>query len=176
MVTAQNLPQQFAQGRLYQNWDHLIITHVIFTAPIPLTSFALEIERLAVITIVRRDNVMERAYRTIIRSAIIGARGCIACSAPYFSDFLSLSVAFSNCTLIFVLPVLCYARLQGWRHLRWYELAWCALIVAISIVSVITGSIDALKALRVTLRIRINKMTLASFFNKTKLECACSRV
>ncbi|KAF9383318.1 hypothetical protein CPC16_008969 [Podila verticillata] len=57
-----------------------------FTAPIPLSSFALEIERLTDITIIRRGNVI---YRTIIRSAIIEACGCIGCSVPYFSDFLS---------------------------------------------------------------------------------------
>ncbi|KAI9237942.1 MAG: hypothetical protein BYD32DRAFT_461119 [Podila humilis] len=93
-------------GRLHRSWNQFIISHVIFTAPIPLSSFALEIERLTDITIIRRGNVI---YRTIIRSAIIEACG--------------------------------YAKLLGWRHLIWYELAWCALIVALSIVNAIIESI-----------------------------------
>ncbi|KAF9097325.1 hypothetical protein BGX23_009173 [Mortierella sp. AD031] len=104
-----------------------IIVHVLFTAPIPLTSLALEIERLVDITVDCRGMVMERVYRTILRIIIIGVCGCIACTVPYFGDFLSL---------------------LGWRHLRWYELIWCVLIVIIGIVSAIIGSIDAIKALR----------------------------
>lgn len=91
----------------------VIIIHVIFTAPIPLTSFALETVRLADITVVRRGNVIERVYRTILRSAIIGACGCIACTVPYFGDLLSLLGALSNCTLIFVLPVLVLCQVAG---------------------------------------------------------------
>ncbi|KAG0257005.1 hypothetical protein DFQ27_005359 [Actinomortierella ambigua] len=53
-----------------------IIFHVLFTAPIPLTSFALELERLADITVRRRGKVMERVYRSILRVVIIGS----ACS------------------------------------------------------------------------------------------------
>ncbi|KAF9186791.1 hypothetical protein BGZ49_004146 [Haplosporangium sp. Z 27] len=59
-----------------------IIIHVILTAPIPLTSFALEIERLADITVNRRGLIMERVYRTFLRIAIIGICGCIACTVP----------------------------------------------------------------------------------------------
>ncbi|KAF9347688.1 hypothetical protein BGX26_000850 [Mortierella sp. AD094] len=88
----------------------VIIIHVIFTAPIPLTSFALEIERMADITVDHRGKIMERVYRTILCLITIG--------------------------------------LIGWRHLKWYELIWCAFIVIVGVLSAIIGSIDAIKALK----------------------------
>ncbi|KAF9914875.1 hypothetical protein BX616_007391 [Lobosporangium transversale] len=126
----------------------VIIIHVILAAPILLTSFALEFERLFDITVARRGKIMERVYRTITRLIVVGFCGIIACTVPYFGHFLSLLGALGNCTLIFVLPILCYFKLIGWRHLKWYELAWCALIVLIGVISAIIGSIDAIKALK----------------------------
>ncbi|KAF9349057.1 hypothetical protein BGX34_002091 [Mortierella sp. NVP85] len=126
----------------------VIIVHVILAAPILLTSFALEFERLVDITVARRGKVMERVYRTLVRLIIVGVCGGIACTVPYFGDFLSLLGALGNCTLIFVLPILCYFKLIGWKQLKWYELLWCAIIVVIGVISAVIGSIDAIKALR----------------------------
>ncbi|GJJ74113.1 solute carrier family 32 (vesicular inhibitory amino acid transporter) [Entomortierella parvispora] len=125
----------------------VIIVHVILAAPILLTSFALEFERLCDITVARRGKVMERVYRTLVRLVIIGFCGGIACTVPFFGDFLSLLGALGNCTLIFVLPILCYFKLIGWRQMKWYELVWCAIIVIIGVLSAVIGSIDAIKAL-----------------------------
>ncbi|KAF8947382.1 hypothetical protein BGZ47_009350 [Haplosporangium gracile] len=126
----------------------VIIIHVLLTAPLLLTSFALELERLANITVSSRGLVMERVYRTVLQFVLVGVCACIACTVPYFGDFLSLLGALSNCTLIFVLPVVFYAKLVGWRQMGWFELIWCAIIVAIGVVSAIIGSIDAIQALR----------------------------
>ncbi|KAF8937353.1 hypothetical protein BGZ58_002848 [Dissophora ornata] len=127
----------------------VIIVHVILAAPILLTSFALEFERLVDVTVARRGKVMERVYRSIIRLAVVGVCGGIACTVPYFGDFLSLLGALGNCTLIFILPILCYFKLIGWRQMKWYELVWCAIIVIIGAISAVIGSIDAIKALKV---------------------------
>jgi len=127
----------------------VIIIHVILASPILLTSFALEFERLVDITVARRGKVMERVYRSLLRLAIVAVCGGIACTVPYFGDFLSLLGALGNCTLIFVLPILCYFKLIGWRQMKWYELVWCAIIVIIGVVSAVIGSIDAIKALRI---------------------------
>ncbi|KAF9156362.1 hypothetical protein BG015_005806 [Linnemannia schmuckeri] len=126
----------------------VIIVHVLLTAPLLLTSFALEIERLANITVSSRGQVMERVYRTVLRLVIVGVCACIACTVPYFGDFLSLLGALSNCTLIFVLPVVFYAKLVGWRQMGWLELIWCMIIIVIGVVSAIIGSIDAIQALK----------------------------
>ncbi|KAF9281073.1 hypothetical protein BGZ74_002456 [Mortierella antarctica] len=128
----------------------VIIIHVILAAPILLTSFALEFERLFDISVARRGAVMERVYRTISRLAIVGVCGAIACVVPFFGDFLSLLGAMGNCSLIFVMPVVFYFKLIGWRQLKAYELVWCAIIVIIGVVSAIIGSIDAVKALKVS--------------------------
>ncbi|KAF9952342.1 hypothetical protein BGZ72_006344 [Mortierella alpina] len=128
----------------------LIIIHVILAAPILLTSFALEFERLVDVTVARRGVFMERAYRSGIRLAIVGVCGGIACTVPYFGDFLSLLGALGNCTLIFVLPILCYFKLIGWKQMKAYELVWCAIIVIIGVISAVIGSIDAIKALKVS--------------------------
>ncbi|KAF9108972.1 hypothetical protein BGX27_008174 [Mortierella sp. AM989] len=124
-----------------------IITHVILAAPILLTSFALELERLTGITAHHHGKALERTYRTLLRLAIIGVCGTIACTVPYFGDFLSLLAALANCTITFVLPILCYFKLVGWKHLKRYELIWCATIVVCGIISAVVGSIDAIKAL-----------------------------
>lgn len=135
----------------------VIIIHVILAAPILLTSFALEFERLTDITVARRGKKMEWVYRTLSRLVVIGFCGGIACIVPYFGDFLSLLGALGNCTLIFVLPILCYFKLIGWRQMKWYELVWCAIIVIIGVVSAIIGSIDAIKALRIDFLNDVNK-------------------
>ncbi|KAF9133563.1 hypothetical protein BG015_003530 [Linnemannia schmuckeri] len=125
-----------------------IIIHVILAAPILLTSFALEFERLVDVTVARRGKVMERVYRSIIRLVVVGVCGGIACTVPFFGDFLSLLGALGNCSLIFVLPIIFYFKLIGWRQMKFYELGWCALIVIIGVISAVIGSIDAIKALR----------------------------
>jgi len=135
----------------------LIIIHVILAAPILLTSFALEFERLVDVTVARRGVVMERVYRSIIRLAIVGVCGAIACTVPYFGEFLSLLGALGNCTLIFVLPILCYFKLVGWRQMKPYELVWCAIIVIIGVISAVIGSVDAIKALKVAFDKDANK-------------------
>ncbi|KAG0244277.1 transmembrane amino acid transporter protein-domain-containing protein [Mortierella sp. GBAus27b] len=135
----------------------VIIIHVILAAPILLTSFALEFERLVGVTVALRGKTMERVYRTIIRLVIMGVCGGIACTVPYFDNFLSLLGALGNCTLIFVLPIACYFKLIGWRHLKFYELIWCAIIVIIGVISAVIGSIEAIKALRDSFQNDANK-------------------
>ncbi|KAF9387805.1 hypothetical protein CPB97_002038 [Podila verticillata] len=125
----------------------VIIIHVILAAPILLTSFALEFERLTDITIARRGKVMERVWRTVSRLVIVAFCGAIACVVPYFDAFLSLLGALGNCSLIFVMPIIFYFKLIGWRQMKWYELVWCAIIVLIGVISAVIGSIDAVKEL-----------------------------
>ncbi|KAF9350106.1 hypothetical protein BGX26_011673 [Mortierella sp. AD094] len=126
----------------------VIIAHVILAAPILLTAFALEVERQIGITVRLRGKAMERAYRTLFRLFVVGVCGAIACTVPYFGDFLSLLGALGNCTLIYVLPIICYFKLIGWRQMRWYELVWCTFTVVIGVLSATIGSIDAIKALK----------------------------
>ncbi|KAF9130621.1 hypothetical protein BGW39_002851 [Mortierella sp. 14UC] len=127
----------------------VIIIHVLFTAPIPLTSLALEIERLFAITIEFRGATTERFLRTLLRLTIIAVCGTIACTVPYFGDFLALLGALSNCTLAFVLPVACYVKLVGWRAgMKWGEVVWCFGVLVVGVVGAVVGSFDAVRALK----------------------------
>ncbi|KAF9199534.1 hypothetical protein BGZ49_010320 [Haplosporangium sp. Z 27] len=124
-----------------------IVAHVLLAAPVLMTSFALEVERVMDITVTKYGVFKERVYRTIIRLVIMGVVGGIACLVPYFDSFLSLLGALGNCMLIYVLPIGFYWRLIGWRQMRWYELVWCVIILIIGLLGCVIGSIDAIKAL-----------------------------
>ncbi|KAG0088172.1 hypothetical protein BGZ93_001618 [Podila epicladia] len=126
----------------------MIIAHVLLAAPVLMTSFALELERVMGITVEKMGVFKERVCRTVLRLMIMGVVGGIACLVPFFSSFLSLLGALGNCSLIFILPIMFYFKLFGWRHVKWYEMLWCAVTVAIGLVSAVIGSIDAIKELK----------------------------
>ncbi|KAF9097797.1 hypothetical protein BGX23_007893 [Mortierella sp. AD031] len=125
----------------------MIIAHVLLAAPVLMTAFALEIERIFSITIERRGRLGERIYRTIVRLGVMGIVGGIACLVPFFDSFLSLLGAFGNCMLIYVMPIGFYWKLIGWRTMKWYELVWCGIVLVIGLLGCVIGSIDAIKAL-----------------------------
>ncbi|KAI8363690.1 transmembrane amino acid transporter protein-domain-containing protein [Mortierella sp. GBAus27b] len=124
-----------------------IVAHVLLAAPVMMTSFALEVERVLNVTVESRGYFMERLWRTLIRLTIVGVVGGIACLVPFFDSLLSLLGALGNCMLIYVMPITFYWRLIGWRQMRWYELIWCSIILIIGLLSCVIGSIDAIKSL-----------------------------
>ncbi|ORZ19512.1 transmembrane amino acid transporter protein-domain-containing protein [Absidia repens] len=127
----------------------LMTIHVITAAPILVTSFSLDCEEMANISVERFGKWGEFAIRACLRIAIMVFVGVIAVVVPNFSALMSLIGAFANCLLIFVFPVCFYFRLTGIRNKPFYELAWCALIVLLGLVGLIFGSwsaIDDLKA------------------------------
>ncbi|KAF9210334.1 hypothetical protein BGZ59_009588 [Podila verticillata] len=126
----------------------MIIAHVLLAAPVLMTSFALEVERVLGVTIEKMGRIRERMFRTLIRLIIMGVVGGIASLVPYFDAFLSLLGAFGNCMLIYVMPIAFYVKLFGWRSMKWYELIWCAIILVIGLLSCVIGSIDAIKVLK----------------------------
>ncbi|KAF9320789.1 hypothetical protein BG003_004776 [Podila horticola] len=126
----------------------MIICHVLLAAPVLMTSFALEVERVLGVTIEKMGRVRERMFRTVIRLVIMGVVGGIASLVPYFDSFLSLLGAFGNCMLIYVMPIAFYMKLFGWRSMKWYEIIWCAVILVIGLLSCVIGSIDAIKSLK----------------------------
>ncbi|RKP07202.1 transmembrane amino acid transporter protein-domain-containing protein [Thamnocephalis sphaerospora] len=125
----------------------LITIHVILAAPILLTSFALDVERSWGIEVKRLGRAKEFIYRAAVRATTVTALTVIAMVVPFFGDFMSLLGAFANCMVVFVLPVVCYLRLFGWRSVRVVELAWCTLVIAVGLFGCVLGAIDAIKAL-----------------------------
>ena len=121
--------------------------HVVLAIPIYTTSFSLEFERYASLTDERIGRFKAWLARAIIRTITMGILVILAIFIPYFDDFMGLIGALSNCGLVFLLPVLCYLKLTGFRNKPWWELAFCALTLLMGIVGCVFGTIDAIKAL-----------------------------
>ncbi|KAG9305233.1 hypothetical protein G9A89_001495 [Geosiphon pyriformis] len=80
----------------------LITIHVLLTIPILLTSLSLDIEEYTGINALKLGENREFIARTILRTSLMMAAVCIAITAPYFSDVMTLLGAI--CTgLLFVL-------------------------------------------------------------------------
>jgi amino acid permease len=109
--------------------------HVVVAVPIYTTTFSLETQAW-LRTEERFGPFGAWAARAAIRTAIMVIVVILAVYIPYFGDFMSLIGALTNCGLVFLLPVLCYLRLTGWRNKPYYELAWCALILLLGVVSI----------------------------------------
>ncbi|CAO3611708.1 unnamed protein product [Cunninghamella blakesleeana] len=125
----------------------LMTIHVIMASPILLTSFSLDCEEMANVTVERFGKFGEFAIRATFRIIIMVVVGAIACSVPLFSALMSLIGAFANCLLIFVFPVAFYFKLTGIRNKPFYELIWCGLIVLLGLVGLIFGSKSAIEDL-----------------------------
>ncbi|CAO3639904.1 unnamed protein product [Cunninghamella echinulata] len=122
----------------------LMTVNILVSSPILLTSFSLDCEEMANVTVERFGKWGEFGIRAVFRIIIMVVVGVIACSVPLFSALMSLIGAFANCLLIFVFPVAFYLKLTGFRNKPIYELVWCGLIVVLGIVGLIFGSRSAI--------------------------------
>ncbi|KAI8145467.1 transmembrane amino acid transporter protein-domain-containing protein [Fennellomyces sp. T-0311] len=125
----------------------LITVNVTVSAPIFLMSFTLECEEMMNITVERWGRAKEFIFRASFRVLIIVFCGVIGCVVPYFDLLMALFGAFGYCTTIFIIPVLCYWRLTGFRNKPFYEIAWCLLILLFGIVGLVFGSWFAIEDL-----------------------------
>ncbi|KAI9315215.1 transmembrane amino acid transporter protein-domain-containing protein [Dichotomocladium elegans] len=121
--------------------------HVILAIPIFTTSFSLEFEQFSRVNEARLGKMGAWLGRAIIRTVTMVILVILAVFVPFFSDFMSLIGALGNCGLVFMLPILCYLKLTGWRNKKYYELVFCAFTVFLGIIGCIFGTIDAIKAL-----------------------------
>ncbi|KAI9485341.1 MAG: transmembrane amino acid transporter protein-domain-containing protein [Benjaminiella poitrasii] len=129
--------------------SEIIITiHIILAAPILMTSFALDLEKLFGISSFHHSRFMEIMLRLLLRMTMVVIITVIAIFVPFFGDFMSLLGAFSNCALILIFPILFYLKLTGVRNKRWYELVLCFFVVLLGIVGLIFGTISAIEALK----------------------------
>ncbi|CAO3611726.1 unnamed protein product [Cunninghamella blakesleeana] len=122
----------------------IITLHVLFAAPILLTSLSLDLEKLFRITSFHHSKYIELVLRMILRVVMVVVVAVIAIYVPFFGDFLSLLGAFSNCALVLIFPVAFYLKLTGVRNKPWYELIVCFLIVLLGVVGLIFGSKSAI--------------------------------
>ena len=69
----------FPEGVLSKVATIMIVAHVLLAAPLLMTSFSLEVERLLNISVEKMGVAKERIYRTIVRLIVMGVVGGIAC-------------------------------------------------------------------------------------------------
>ncbi|KAJ2403066.1 hypothetical protein GGI23_000251 [Coemansia sp. RSA 2559] len=125
----------------------MITIHVIIAAPILMLTFYLEVEKLLNITPERLGKTREFVIRLAYRSAVFVAVCGISVAIPYFSDFLSLISSLACVAIFAIIPIACYLKLYGHRVAPWYEKIWMFVVLAISGVACVWGSIDAIKSL-----------------------------
>ncbi|KAK9765047.1 hypothetical protein K7432_006932 [Basidiobolus ranarum] len=126
----------------------LITIHVLLASPLFLFGFVNEIEHNFRINEERLSKVSYYSIRTAIRVLTILFVGVIAVIVPFFGDFMSLIGALSECMTVFVLPVVCYLKLYGWRRCNIPQLIWFALTIVVGTIGCIWGSIDAVITLK----------------------------
>lgn len=125
----------------------IITIHLILATPILLTSFALDVEKMLKINPEHRSFFVEWGMRFIFRGTLIVAVAVIAIFVPFFGDFMSLLGAFSNCAIVFILPVVFYYKLTGIRGKPWWDYILAFLTLLLGIVGLIFGTISAIEAL-----------------------------
>ncbi|KAG0167512.1 hypothetical protein DFQ28_004182 [Apophysomyces sp. BC1034] len=126
----------------------IMTVHVILAAPILMTSFALDLEKLFGITTFNHSRFVEYVLRFGVRGTILVVTTVIAIFVPFFGDFMALLGAFSNCALVFIFPVVFYYKLTGFRNKPFYELILGFFVILMGIVGLIFGTKSAIEALR----------------------------
>ncbi|KAI8075204.1 transmembrane amino acid transporter protein-domain-containing protein [Gongronella butleri] len=139
---------------IYNNLPHnaayvvavvLITIHVLMAAPLLATSLSLDLEEMLGFN--RHSKVKETCLRITLRVFLLGLILILAIFLPYFGLLMQLIGSFSNCVLIFVLPILTYLKLTGVRNKPIYELAFMGLTVLLGMVGLIFGTKDAIEGL-----------------------------
>ncbi|KAG2226911.1 hypothetical protein INT45_010190 [Circinella minor] len=125
----------------------LITIAVTASIYVYLLSLTLECEEMMGITVERRGRVKEFVLRAVLRSFIVFLSGVVGCTVPYFDLLMSLLGAFACSTTIFIIPVVCYWRLSGFRSKPIYELAWGILIIIFGSFGLIFGTWFAMEDL-----------------------------
>ncbi|KAI9488623.1 transmembrane amino acid transporter protein-domain-containing protein [Zychaea mexicana] len=125
----------------------LMTVNVTVSAPIFLMSFTLECESMLNITVERWGRVREFIFRAAFRALTIVFCCVIGCVVPYFDLLMALFGAFGYCTTIFIIPIVCYWRLTGFKSKPIYELAWNFLILLFGVVGLVFGSWFAIEDL-----------------------------
>ncbi|CAO3617975.1 unnamed protein product [Mucor hiemalis] len=125
----------------------VMTANVLVSVPLFTTSYSLDIENMANITVERFGKTKEFLIRASFRTLLMTVIGVVACTVPHFGALMSLIGAFGNCTLVLVFPVVFYLKLTGVRNKPIYELVFCALTILLGLVGLIFGTMEAVKEL-----------------------------
>ncbi|KAI8140026.1 transmembrane amino acid transporter protein-domain-containing protein [Fennellomyces sp. T-0311] len=125
----------------------MVTVNITVSAPIFLGSFTLDCEQMMGITVEKMGKKKEFLFRALWRIAIMVFCGIIACTVPHFGPLMTLFGAFGYSTTIFIIPVVCYWKLTGFKNKHPAEIAWGFLTLLMGIVGLIFGTWDAIEAL-----------------------------
>ncbi|KAJ9087098.1 hypothetical protein DSO57_1036677 [Entomophthora muscae] len=118
----------------------IITLHLVATAPLPLTSFSLEFERLLKI----EDAVLVRVCTRVL---IVTMLTLIAAFLPYFGKFMALVGALSNLVLVYFAPVLCHLKLFGWRNRSLHTYLLMTACLLMGLFGGAWGAVDAVRGI-----------------------------
>ncbi|KAI9259555.1 transmembrane amino acid transporter protein-domain-containing protein [Phascolomyces articulosus] len=145
-----------AQNPIYNSIPHgvgriiaiaMVTVNLTVSTPIFAGSYVLDCENMMNITVEKLGKKKEFLFRAIWRTFIMVFMTVIACTVPHFSPLMSLFGAFGYSTTIFIIPVVCYWKLTGFRNKPVYEIAWGFLALLMGTVGLIFGTWDAVTAL-----------------------------
>ncbi|KAI8150237.1 transmembrane amino acid transporter protein-domain-containing protein [Fennellomyces sp. T-0311] len=125
----------------------LVTINVTVSVPIYAGSFAIDCENMLCITVEKMGKKKEFICRALWRTAIMVFCGIIACTVPHFSPLMHLFGAFGYSTTIFIIPVLCYWKLTGFKNKHPAEIAWGFLTLLMGVVGLIFGTWDSIEKL-----------------------------
>ncbi|KAF9165877.1 hypothetical protein DFQ26_009171 [Actinomortierella ambigua] len=139
-----NLPK----GPLTTSANLLITAHVMLASPIMLTSLSMMIETsLSTRWVQFADDYQGHSftYRAILRTAISASVCLISLVIPFFGDVMDLLGALTGSMFVFILPVMCYYKLGGYQGASLAHKAFAVMTLAVGIVAMVMGSIDAIR-------------------------------
>ena len=125
----------------------LVTINVIVSCPILLVSFALEVEDMLNISVEKWGKTKEFIIRATFRTSVMIFVTAVGILIPFFGLLMSLIGAFANSSIVFILPVLFYWKLTGFRNKNFIELAWNFLILVFGLVAMIFGTWAAIEDL-----------------------------
>ncbi|KAI7852392.1 transmembrane amino acid transporter protein-domain-containing protein [Circinella umbellata] len=125
----------------------LVTINVIVSCPILLVSFALEVEDMLNINVEKWGKTKEFIIRAVFRTSVMVFVTAVGILIPFFGLLMSLIGAFANSSIVFILPVLFYWKLTGFRNKNPIELAWNFLILVFGLVAMIFGTWAAVEDL-----------------------------
>ncbi|ORX87841.1 hypothetical protein K493DRAFT_290882 [Basidiobolus meristosporus CBS 931.73] len=138
-----NLPTGFATTLA----TILITLHVIVAAPIYLTSCALELETILKIDRKYHTARNEFLLRFVLRTAMMIVLIAVGMTVPFVDDLMSLIGALATCMVLFILPIVFYWKLFGFKVMGKLETAWCVFIILFGIIGCVFGTLAAFRKL-----------------------------
>ncbi|KAG0335802.1 hypothetical protein BG004_008313 [Podila humilis] len=125
----------------------IITIHVLLAIPLFMTTFNLQVESALKLEERGLSKKTEWGYRAVIRTLSMVLVATVAIFFPYFSQMMALLGALSDGMLTFVLPVVFFLKLYGYKSVGKVELIIMILIVVVGTAGSAIGTVDAIKEL-----------------------------